>query len=76
MDQGFIEKHKMQLYGMNFPEEIYGLLHEKLLNEQFDTGDFFQIFQKTNEADEIIGQDVVMTRDLHANSNVFLIDHA
>lgn len=72
----FLSKHELQLYSMGLPAELYPVLFAKLQNDTLDAGSFFRIQQHINENNEYLGQELVSEKNLAANSNLFLIDHA
>ena len=72
----FLKQHEMQLYSMDFPRDLCGMLYQKLEADTLDAGTFFRIQQHINEKNEFTSQEAISLFDLHANSNVFLIDHA
>lgn len=45
----FESRHKQQLLATGIPKHFWRRLHEKLVNEIFDAGDFFQILDEISE---------------------------
>lgn len=48
----FESRHYHQLVGSDVPKHFWRRLHEKLTNEIFDAGEFFQILEEINEDGE------------------------
>lgn len=67
--------HGILLAASGVPQSLYRLLFEKLSNESFDGGEFFQI----EPVEEVEGRQrrLVFASDfMHKESNLFLVDHA
>lgn len=47
--EGFESRHQQQLLAAGVPKYFWRRLHEKLVNEIFDAGDFFQILEEISE---------------------------
>ncbi|MCP9261249.1 TTL12 [Dirofilaria immitis] len=60
--EDFESRHRQQLLAAGVPKHFWQRLHEKLVNEIFDAGDYFQILEEINE-------------DGKHNYTHFLIDH-
>lgn len=67
----FKKTHELQLFGMQFPPELYEKLYVKLKNELFDTQNFFEIFDNQDEDRYLLKA----KQDLKKNDLVFLVDH-
>jgi tubulin--tyrosine ligase-like protein 12 len=74
--EDFLAKHELQLYSMAFPESLYASLYSKLTSETLDAGSSFRIQQHLTDSNLFTGQEVLTTRFLAKNCDVFLIDHA
>lgn len=73
--EDFVSVHGILLAASGIPQSLYRLLFEKLSNESFDGGEFFQI----EPVEEVEGRQrrLVFTSDfMHKESNIFLVDHA
>ncbi|VIO93236.1 protein KIAA0153, putative [Brugia malayi] len=75
--EGFESRHQQQLLAAGVPKHFWRRLHEKLVNEIFDAGDFFQILEEINE-DGKHHYTVVALQQLRMDDPncIFLIDHA
>ncbi|KAL3994111.1 Tubulin-tyrosine ligase family protein [Acanthocheilonema viteae] len=75
--EGFESRHQQQLLAAGVPKHFWRRLHEKLVNEIFDAGDFFQILEEVNE-DGKHHYTVVALQPLRIDDPncIFLIDHA
>ncbi|VDN23013.1 unnamed protein product [Gongylonema pulchrum] len=73
----FESRHYHQLTVAGVPKHFWRRLHEKLVNEIFDAGEFFQILEEVNEEGEH-SYSVVPLQQLSAQdpNSIFLIDHA
>ncbi|VDK89451.1 unnamed protein product [Litomosoides sigmodontis] len=73
----FESRHQQQLLTAGVPKHFWRRLHEKLVNEIFDAGDFFQILEEINE-DGKHHYTVVALQQLRMDDPncIFLIDHA
>ncbi|KAI5674266.1 hypothetical protein M9H77_14630 [Catharanthus roseus] len=73
--EDFVNVHGVLLAASGIPQSLYRLLFEKLSNETFDGGEFFQI----EPVEEVEGRQrrLVLTSEfMNKESNVFLVDHA
>ncbi|CAD5211116.1 unnamed protein product [Bursaphelenchus okinawaensis] len=72
----FVEVHEPQLRTSAVPELFWPSLFEKLKNEDFDAGKFFQIIVEENETDGN-NYSVIALEDIKADDgkSIFLIDH-
>ncbi|CAF4983813.1 unnamed protein product [Rotaria magnacalcarata] len=84
----FLQTHEFQLLVNNIPKHFYRRLYEKMKNEIFDSGSYFQLCPADDDDEELEGtynaerryyvstlQDIVL--DPHNDENaIFLIDHA
>jgi hypothetical protein len=70
LTENFIELHKNQLIACGVPEIYWPTLFNKLKDETFDAGNYFQICQRVNEDDEIIGYKAVCCNDLMKDNSV------
>jgi tubulin--tyrosine ligase-like protein 12 len=68
----FLNKHHQQLIAYNIPKPLWKVLYDKLKNEVFDSGEYFQFAM--SEDDQSLF--VIAKRPIAALSNIFLIDHA
>jgi hypothetical protein len=64
LTEKFIELHKSQLQSAGVPEIYWQSLFNKLRNETFDAGNFFQICQRVDEDDEILGYKAICINNL------------
>ena len=64
LTEKFIELHKSQLASAGVPELYWPTLFQKLRDESFDAGNYFQICQRVNEDDEILGYKAICVNDL------------
>ena len=74
-DQDFaawLNFHKPQLDAIQLPESLHRKLWQKLSFEDFDLGSTAKIIKDENTETT----DLMCTKNLPANSDVFLIDHA
>uniref|UniRef100_A0A914V9A3 Tubulin--tyrosine ligase-like protein 12 SET-like domain-containing protein n=1 Tax=Plectus sambesii TaxID=2011161 RepID=A0A914V9A3_9BILA len=76
--EDFIAGHQGQLVSANVPQHFWSRLHDKLMGEVFDAGDYFQIICEESADDGRKNWQVVLTKDLEANdpNGIFLVDHA
>ncbi|KAI3415547.1 Tubulin--tyrosine ligase-like protein 12 [Globodera pallida] len=75
----FLQIHEPQLLAAGLPELFWKNLHEKLANQIFDAGKYFEvIIEENNDPNETISSQVKALSDLRVDDpkNVFLIDHA
>ncbi|KRX08784.1 hypothetical protein PPERSA_08095 [Pseudocohnilembus persalinus] len=70
----FYDFHGVQLFGWGFPgkKQLLESLHNKLKQQKFDAGEFFQILDNGEEEQ----YQVKALKDQKQYENVFLIDHA
>ncbi|EFO20459.2 hypothetical protein LOAG_08031 [Loa loa] len=75
--EGFESRHQQQLLAAGVPKHFWRRLHEKLVNEIFDAGDFFQILEEISE-DGKHHYTVIALQQLRVDDPncIFLIDHA
>uniref|UniRef100_A0A8R1XSP1 Tubulin--tyrosine ligase-like protein 12 SET-like domain-containing protein n=1 Tax=Onchocerca volvulus TaxID=6282 RepID=A0A8R1XSP1_ONCVO len=75
--EDFESRHQQQLLAAGIPKHFWRRLHEKLVNEIFDAGDFFQILEEISE-DGKHHYAVVALQPLRMDDPncIFLIDHA
>ncbi|CAI4224155.1 unnamed protein product [Auanema sp. JU1783] len=73
----FLVQHKSQLEAGGIPPEQWGALHQKLKEEVFDAGQFFEIVCEQQE-DATRAWSVIALQDMDPVDDdcVFLIDHA
>ncbi|VDN93181.1 unnamed protein product [Brugia pahangi] len=75
--EGFESRHQQQLLAAGVPKHFWRRLHEKLVNEIFDAGDFFQILEEISEDGKHHYTVVALQQLRMDNPNcIFLIDHA
>ena len=67
----FKSAHELQLFGMQFPDELTEKLFVKLKYEIFDTDNFFEIMDNQDENRYLLRA----KQNLKKNDQVFLIDH-
>ncbi|KAM3719857.1 Tubulin--tyrosine ligase-like protein [Dirofilaria immitis] len=74
--EDFESRHRQQLLAAGVPKHFWQRLHEKLVNEIFDAGDYFQILEEINE-DGKHNYTVVALQQLKMDDPncIFLIDH-
>lgn len=67
-----------QLQSSGVPEIYWPGLFSKLKDEVFDAGSYFQIVQRVDEDDNVIGYKALCINELDTNDpiGIFLIDHA
>mmetsp|Transcript_10533 Transcript_10533/g.9089 ORF Transcript_10533/g.9089 Transcript_10533/m.9089 type:complete len:132 (+) Transcript_10533:48-443(+) len=72
--QPFYYFHSFQLIDIQFPinKDLIEKLHDKLENGIFDAGHYFQVLANH----DIDSFQAVALKDMKANEDVFLIDHA
>jgi tubulin--tyrosine ligase-like protein 12 len=84
----FLQTHRLQLVLNNIPEHLYRRLYEKMKNEIFDSGTFFQLCPVDDDHEELVKpvnperrfyvstiENVVLDPEKDENA-IFLIDHA
>jgi tubulin--tyrosine ligase-like protein 12 len=84
----FLQTHQKQLIDNNIPEHFYRRLYEKMKNEIFDSGTYFQICPVDDDNEELVKPfnperafyvstiaDVILDPEKDENA-IFLIDHA
>jgi tubulin--tyrosine ligase-like protein 12 len=84
----FLQTHQLQFVFNNIPKHLYRRLYEKMKNEIFDSGSYFQLCPVDDDDEEIKKafsperrfyvctlKDVVLDPDNDENA-IFLIDHA
>ena len=67
LTEKFIELHKTQLQSTCVPEMYWSTLFHKLREETFDAGNYFQICQRVDEDDEVLGYKAICINDLNSN---------
>ncbi|KAJ6232890.1 tubulin--tyrosine ligase-like protein [Anaeramoeba flamelloides] len=67
----FVTNHQHQLKTADFPESLWKTLYNKLSNDVFDSGKFFELAYNQNTEK----LSVVSKKALNKNSNCFLVDH-
>ncbi|CAI9100721.1 OLC1v1037881C1 [Oldenlandia corymbosa var. corymbosa] len=73
--EDFLKVHGILLAASGIPSSLHRTLFEKLSNDTFDSGDYFQI----EPAEDVDGRQrrLVFTSDsMEKDSNLFLVDHA
>ena len=86
--QQFLETHQLQLVFNNIPKHLYRRLYEKMKNEIFDSGSYFQLCPVDDDDEELEKpfnperrfyvstiENVVLDPENDENA-IFLIDHA
>ncbi|CAG9530691.1 unnamed protein product [Cercopithifilaria johnstoni] len=75
--EGFESRHRQQLLTAGIPKHFWKRLHEKLVNQIFDAGDFFLMLEEINE-DGKHSYTVVALKELRMDDPncIFLVDHA
>jgi tubulin--tyrosine ligase-like protein 12 len=84
----FLQTHQLQLVFNNIPKHLYRRLYEKMKNEIFDSGTYFQLCPVDDDDEELVKpynperrfyvstiENVVLDPDNDENA-IFLIDHA
>lgn len=78
----FLASHELQLRASGVPEHLFKAINNKLHNQVFDAGDYFQLLLLDYGEEERTDKDPVFTvaavKDIKAldPNAVFLIDHA
>ena len=67
LTEKFIELHKSQLVSAGVPEIYWKTLFNKLRDEIFDAGNYFQICQRVDEEDEILGYKAICINNLNSS---------
>ncbi|CAF4683100.1 unnamed protein product, partial [Rotaria sp. Silwood1] len=86
--ESFLQTHEFQLLVNNIPKHFYRRLYEKMKNEIFDSGSYFQLCPVDDDDDDLERiynperryyvstlEDVVLDPNNDENA-IFLIDHA
>jgi len=84
----FLQRHQLQLVFNNIPKHLYRRLYEKMKNEIFDSGTYFQLCPVDDDDEELVKpynperrfyvstiENVVLDPENDENA-IFLIDHA
>jgi len=84
----FLQRHQLQLVFNNIPKHLYRRLYEKIKNEIFDSGRYFQLCPVDDDDEELVKpynperrfyvstiENVVLDPENDENA-IFLIDHA
>ena len=84
----FLQRHQFQLVLSNIPKHLYRRLYEKMKNEIFDSGSYFQLCPVDDDDEELMKSfnperryyvstvaDVVLDPETDENA-IFLVDHA
>lgn len=64
----FEARHSMQLMAAAVPKHFWRRLHEKLIDEIFDAGEYFQILEEISEHGEH-NYSVMATKEIDANDS-------
>ena len=67
----FLSAHELQLYGMQFSEELEEKLYTKLKCEIFDASNYFEIMDNQDENRYLLRA----KKDIKKNETICLIDH-
>ena len=86
--ENFLQRHQFQLALSQIPKHLYRRLYEKMKNETFDSGSYFQLCPVDDDDDEMVEyfnperryyvstlEDTVLDPEQDENA-IFLIDHA
>ncbi len=84
----FLQTHQLQLVFNNIPKHLYRRLYEKMKNEIFDSGTYFQLCPVDDDDEELVKpfnperryyvstiENVILDPEKDENA-IFLIDHA